>query len=312
MPSPNRRRLVLFAVSAACALAAGVPAMSQVPAPAKPPVSEYRHLFSQASEAYGSQDWAGCADKFAAAAKAATVGRQSARAYFAAAACSTAKGDKERAWGYLDKAAENGYRDLERTQANPQLEPLRQDPRWKPFAEGVRSRSAAYDAKVNPELKALVEADQAARSAGPNGNIDWKTVAVQDAERRKRVLEIAGKGGLREAEDYFGAALVFQHGDNPEDYERAHQWCLKALELDPEHPSARWLAAATKDRYLMNTGKPQLYGTQYRRDNATGKWYLYEVDPSVTDDDRAEWDVPPLAAARKRVEQMNAEAGKKE
>jgi tetratricopeptide (TPR) repeat protein len=313
MPSHDFRRAARFA---AVVLALGVPALSQAPAapapaPVKAPLPEYRRLFSQASEAYGTQNWAGCADKFAAAAQAGTSERQRARSFFAAAACATAKGEKDRAWGYLDKAAANGYRDLDRAESNPQLEPLRQDARWKPFLEGVRSRNAAYDAKVNQELRKIVEADQAARGGGPNANIDWKTVAAQDAEHRKRVLEIAEKGGLREAEDYFGAALVFQHGDKPEDYERAHQWCLKALELDPEHPTARWLAAATKDRYLMNTGKPQLYGTQFRRDEATGKWYLYDVDPSVTDDDRAAWDVPPLAAAKARVDQMNAEAAKK-
>jgi hypothetical protein len=180
-----------------------------------------------------------------------------------------------------------------------------------PAAEssGVRPHDAPSEA--NPELRRLYEADQAARGQGPNAQIDWQKVAKEDAERRQKVLEIVEKGGLRAADDYYNAAMVFQHGEKPEDFDRAHQWCLKALELDPEHPNARWLAAATKDRYLMNTGKPQLYGTQFRRDPAGGPWYLYEVDPSVTDEERAEWDVPPLAVARKRVEELNAGAAAK-
>ena len=36
-----------------------------------------------------------------------------------------------------------------------------------------------------------------------------------------------------------------------------------------------------------------------------GKWELYEVDPSVTDAERAKWNVPPIAEARKRAEEMN-------
>jgi hypothetical protein len=97
--------------------------------------------------------------------------------------------------------------------------------------------------------------------------------------------------------------MVMQHGDTPEDYQRAHQWALRASELSPEHGTARWLAAAAKDRWLMNEGKPQLYGTQFiKKDD---RWVLYEVDPSVTDQERARWNVPPLAEAERRAEQMN-------
>lgn len=39
-----------------------------------------------------------------------------------------------------------------------------------------------------------------------------------------------------------------------------------------------------------------------------GKWILWEVDPSITDEERARWDVPPLAAAKARVKQMNGGA----
>jgi len=97
--------------------------------------------------------------------------------------------------------------------------------------------------------------------------------------------------------------LVYQHGDTEEEIARAHELSLKAAELDPDHPVARWLAAASKDRLLMRQGKPQLYATQYTK--VDGKWVLYQVDPSVTDEERAKWDCPPLAAAKKQEEAMN-------
>lgn len=264
----------------------------------------FRDLFQQGAAAYQSEDWSRCADRFAAAARAATSDRQAARAYFATAACLTATGNKDAAFQSLDKAAVKGYRELERAQGNPQLEPLRQDPRWKAFVEGVQKRHDAHRAKVNAELARLHEEDQKDRMTQP---IDWSVVGKRDDERLKRTKEIAEAGGLREAEDYYHAAMILQHSSKTEDYDRAHQWCLKAVELDPELPDARWLAAATKDRSLMSQGKPQLYGTQFKR--VDGKMILWEVDPSITDEERAKWDVPPLAEAKKRAEEMNKKEG---
>ena len=54
----------------------------------------------------------------------------------------------------------------------------------------------------------------------------------------------------------------------------------------------------------MSRGEPQLYGTQYKR--IDGKWWLWPVDFHVTDAERAEWCVEPLASSRQRLVRMNA------
>src|SRR5207248_8891748 len=95
------------------------------------------------------------------------------------------------------------------------------------------------------------------------------------------------------AEDYYNAAMLFQHGENLQDIERAEELALKAVELDPKHGAARWLVAAARDRKLMRLGKPQLYGTQFVPGN-DGKVVRYRVDPTVSDEERAKWNVPPL------------------
>jgi hypothetical protein len=281
----------------AAALTVATSTFAQAPAPT------YQDLFARGSEAYSAADWPRCAEVFAKAAESATDDRRAARSYFAAAACAAAKGDADAAFSLLDKAAAKGYRDRERAAENPKLGPLRQDPRWQAFFAGVQARAAAHDAEVNAELARLYHEDQADRREGPNAKIDWTAVSRRDAERRRKVLEIVERGGAREADDYYHAAMVFQHGETPEDYDRAHQWCLEALKLDSEHPSARWLAAASKDRALMWRGKPQLYGTQFKK--VDGEWILWEVDPAITDEERAKWDVPPLAVAKKRAEELN-------
>jgi hypothetical protein len=194
--------------------------------------------------------------------------------------------------------------DGRRGSTEPDFASLRSDPRWKPVFEKVQAKAAAArKGPLNPELERLYQEDQADR-AGDLATSDWQAVDARDADRRKRVLEILEKGGAKEAGDYVHAAMVYQHGTKPEDYDRANQWAMKAVELDPDYPGARWLAAASKDRYLMWSGKAQLYGTQFRRDK-DGPWYLWEVDPSITDEERAKWDVPPLARAKARVMALN-------
>lgn len=264
--------------------------------------SDFRALFHQGTTAYVQKDWPRCAERFTAAAQAAASDRGAARAFFGAAACLTAAGDREAAFASLDKAAARGYRDLERADGNPEIEPLRGDPRWQAFHGGVKSRSDAHAATLNAELARLTAEDQKDREPGAD-KIDWTVVGKRDAERLKRAREIAAQGGLHQAEDYFNAALILQHSDKTEDYAQAHEWCLKAVELDPELPSARWLAAATQDRWLMNQGKPQHYGTQFKKVN--GRWILWEVDPAVTDEERIQWEVLTLAESRKRAEAMN-------
>jgi tetratricopeptide (TPR) repeat protein len=268
--------------------------------------ASFADLYDQAASLYEKADWAGCAERFAAASRAASEDRLASKALLKAARCDARAGKKEAsAFGLLEQAAARGCRDVDTLATEPDFASLRTDPRWKPVFEKVQAQAAAArKGPLNPELERLYREDQGDR-AGDLGGTDWKAVARRDEERRKRVLEILEKGGAKEAGDYIHAAMVLQHGASPEDYDRANRWASKAVELDPDYPGARWLAAASKDRYLMWSGKPQLYGTQFKKDK-DGPWYLWQVDPAVTDEERARWDVPPLARAKARVEALNA------
>lgn len=146
---------------------------------------------------------------------------------------------------------------------------------------------------MHEELRMLYTEDQQDRSGGGlPGNI-----LERDRARRGRVRELLDAGAARTGADFFHAAMVFQHGDALEDYLRAHQLALRASELG--HRPGRWLAAAAYDRWLVRQGRPQKYGTQYQAQGDA--WELCEVDPETTDAERAEWDVPPLAEARRRA-----------
>ena len=284
-----------FLTFAALALVFALPAHAQT----------FRELADQGGAAAAKSDWPRCVEMLGRAGEAATQDRQAALAFFGAGACAAATGQKEAAFGYLDKAAAHGYDDLERTTRNAQLKALQEDPRWKAFLQGVEARNVEREKKNNAELTRLYKEDQADRS-GDIATTDWAGVEARDKARQARLHQLLAEGGAKTAEDYYRAAMVFQHGYTDDEIAQAHELSLKAVELDADNRAARWLAAASKDRLLMRQGKPQLYATQYKK--VDGKWVLPEVDPSVTDEERAKWGCPSLAEAQKRVEALNAGA----
>ncbi len=156
----------------------------------------------------------------------------------------------------------------------------------------------------NPELQSMYENDQGDRSK-PYDEIDWAVVSERDRQHRERVKELLAAGAVKTANDYYHAAMVFQHGSQPEEARQAHELAKQAVALDPEHENARWLSAAAWDRYKMYLGEPQWYGTQFTR-NKKGAWILYNIDEeAVTDEERVALGVPTLEESRARALAMN-------
>ena len=154
---------------------------------------------------------------------------------------------------------------------------------------------------MNQELRGLFDEDQADRRSQLPIDLDER-----DERRRRRVEQLLAEGTMVDPDDLFCAAMVFQHGADRAHFQRAHELAKRAADLGSTRP-ARWLAAAAYDRWLMTGRLPQKYGTQYRF--ANGRWVLYEVDPATSDEERARWDVPPLAEALRRAHEMTCDPG---
>jgi hypothetical protein len=149
-------------------------------------------------------------------------------------------------------------------------------------------------------LATLYAEDQADR----RGAIDWAKVRPRDVARRQEVEALLAKSAAKTGRDFFHAAMVFQHGDTVGDLARARDLATEAVRRDATLTTAKWLVAAATDRWLMRQDLPQRYGTQFVRGDAG--WSLYAVDPSVSDDERLDAGVPPLADARRRADELNA------
>lgn len=154
----------------------------------------------------------------------------------------------------------------------------------------------------NARLARLFADDQAARTAG--ASFDWTVTATEDAARREEVRRMLDVDEVRSATDFYHAAFIFQHGDQPDDYLLAHALATTAMELG--HDRAAWIAAATLDRYLQSIGQAQIYGTQFQFSPDTAE------PPSqgdyntglVTDAMRAAARVPPLGEQQRQVEAL--------
>lgn len=293
-------RSSVLAVTAALAVTIALAACGGAkPAPDGSSAARPHRLESELALLAG--DHARCAEQSE---RAAALDPKSADDAYQAAICRALAGQPDAAFRALDLAIARGLHDVELIRIDPELARLHDDPRWPAAIARARARLDAHLAKHNAELYRLMIEDQQARTADL-GDADLEDLLEQDAARLARVREIVAAGGAKTADDHYNAAVVFQHGQRPEDYRMAHTLALRAAELDPGLRGAKWLAAAAADRELTSQGKPQRFGTQLRG-TAGGGIELHPVEPGVTDEERARWHVRPLAEQRRLLEARNA------
>ncbi len=137
----------------------------------------------------------------------------------------------------------------------------------------------ARDSDVsNAEMEAISKEDQRVRTVA---KVDWEMVNKTDAERREQTRKLLAVGSLHTGKDFEEAAVVFQHGDTPDDYLLAHTLAVAAVSKG--ETTATWIAAATLDRYLWKVGQKQVFGTQYSGD-AKHEWTQEPYDRELVSD----------------------------
>jgi hypothetical protein len=154
----------------------------------------------------------------------------------------------------------------------------------------------------------MFDADRAEQRIHDVGTPQYEAMRARDHQRRERVIELLATVDVESAEDLYYAAWILNHGDQEqedgmqgEDAARAHELARRSAELG--FRPALWLAAAALDRSLMYSGRPQKYGTDSVPDGK--RFRVWDVDPTTTDEERAEWDVPPLAELERRAAEFS-------
>ena len=113
------------------------------------------------------------------------------------------------------------------------------------------------------ELLSMVAVDQAMRDTYQTTN-EWDaTVDETNTARLKEIIEqqgwptvsmVGGKGAS-------AAWLLAQHADKDPAFQEK---CLALMRELPEDEVILWNIALFEERVRMNTGRPQLYGTQFK------------------------------------------------
>jgi hypothetical protein len=156
---------------------------------------------------------------------------------------------------------------------------------------------AHHEAAVAPdsvELQSMFDADQADRQMKPP---DWSVVGPRDRARAARVHEMLDSGLVATATDYYNAAMIYQHAQGIEGSALAHELAMISAAMGNDR--AKWLAAASWDRFVVRLDRGQRFGTQYTVD-AAGTKTLEEIEPGVTDAMRAALHCPTLEEAKAR------------
>ena len=133
-------------------------------------------------------------------------------------------------------------------------------------------------------------------------NLIVRTLIANDTRRQKKLHKILSVVGNLTAEEYYMAALILHHGRGVADYKKALVMVRKAVKLGEER--AKWLYAAIIDRLALQQKKKQRYGTQYAFRG--GKWSLCPIDSSISDVQRAVYNVPVLSKTLTNLEKWNS------
>ena len=181
---------------------------------------------------------------------------------------------------------------------------------WIPFGVAAATSNAPYiscrddaskDRARSAELQQIVAADQEDRA----GNVMKPGTQHRDRQRRQRVGAIFGEGCFKDARDFAAAALVFQHGDQPEHFMQTFLWSKRAVELGD--PVQRDLMAKGLDRYLVNTGHKQLFATQYFKPSLAPEtcWCLEKTESSFPDALRIQYTARTYQELLNHLSQLN-------
>ena len=153
---------------------------------------------------------------------------------------------------------------------------------------------------ASDEIAALAKADQAVRQFTDNPPPEvWKRIKIGDLARESRVRQLLRKDLVRTKEDLGHAALIFQHGSDPEDNELARELAI----LGCSKGNLGSLPALAEDRFLISIGKLQRFGSQFGW-GPDGKPAIKDLDEggeaAVTDALRLDFLTPPVRAQREK------------
>ena len=215
------------------------------------------------------------------------------------AACSWAlAGNKDRAFYYLDKAAsEDNFTNLSHLLSDADLTILHKDERWSSLVEKVKVNKEKVDAKLNKPLVAILDTiyieDQSHRHRLDTiaKQFGWESKQMDSLLRKMQYHDSINLVKVKKIIDSYGwlgpdqvgeegastLLLVIQDVDSLTQvaYARKMREAVKKGKARPQN------LALLEDRILTTQGKEQIYGSQVRRNQQTGKFEFFPIRDEV-------------------------------
>lgn len=233
-------------------------------------------------------------------------------------ACSWAlSGNSEKAFEFLKLSVTKGQKNKEWMMRDKDLVSLRNLPQWEEFLADVQLNIDEYEKDFDKPLQKKIEKirakdqvlrqlyKEAEKKFGKDSeymDVFWEMMREQDSINELTVLKIIDQRGwvgksLVGVKANSTLWLVIQHA--PIETQEKYLPLLKESVKKGES-SGRNLALL-QDRILMRNGKPQIYGSQVKRDES-GKGYFHEIkDPEYVNQKRKEIGLGPIEAYAKRM-----------
>jgi len=209
--------------------------------------------------------------------------------YYNTACSFSLANNNDKAFEYLDKTVEKGWKSIEHIQQDTDFNNIHEDERWEMALEKVRANLAEYEAtlkypELRKEIRAMMNSDQVLRRKlrgirDEHGNNSdemkalWKEIGVEDHKNTERMKEIIAEIGWPKESEVGDAAsaswLLVQHADKQPAFQKE---CLALLKVAVEEGEAKGSNYAyLYDRVQLALGKKQLYGSQAYKSPDTDK-----------------------------------------
>jgi hypothetical protein len=240
---------------------------------------DYAALAKQAYKVYEDKEYAKSVEIFEQAFK---LGKPESSDLYNAACSASLATQTEKAFNFLGQAIDEGYSNLGHLKSDTDLGSLYKDNRWKEIIAKIEKKQADELAKLKyPKimklLDSMVVSDQEFRHKSTdlmNRGFEWKSPEMQQVFKLgqnadslnmvvlKKLFKEYGFLGIEEVGKQGSGNfwLMMQHCDkDPKFQEEVLSEMKKHIERKNANPSNY---AYLIDRVNVNTGKPQVYGTQ--------------------------------------------------
>lgn len=154
----------------------------------------------------------------------------------------------------------------------------------------------------NKRLIKIFEELQRERLKADFDNLELgKKINYLDKKAIKEVLKMLEKGQIQTADDFYRAAMIFQHGESYKSYALAVTLALVSDLLGEVW--GKTLTAAAMDRFLLSINQSQYFGTSFEK--REGVWELSTYRKEISDKARKIYDIPSHHKLLEEVKRLN-------